>query len=193
LVNSLFGHLSIISNDNQVVYKLINSGTLNENSDAAHDFRLDELTGNLYVANYLDREKNDSFTLYISASYRDKNFRSDHALVQIQIIDSDDNPPVFTRVSCLRSSCLFESNPCGQNGVCISIESSYVCVCDPDYTGRVCEINLKKSKCPEVNDESIDRKELEIFLKINYELSLSPGTQTISVSTVFPTPFLPRP
>ncbi|CAF0911316.1 unnamed protein product [Brachionus calyciflorus] len=41
---------------------------------------------------------------------------------------------------------LFESNPCGQNGVCISTGSSYVCVCDPDYAGRICEINLKKSK-----------------------------------------------
>ena len=103
LVKSLFGHLSIISNDNQVVYKLINSGILNENLDVALDFRLDELTGNLYVANYLDREKYDSFTLYISASYRDKNFRSD----QIQIIDSNDNPLVFTRVSCVRSSCVY--------------------------------------------------------------------------------------
>ena len=103
LVNSLIGQLSTISNDNQVVYKLINSGTLNENLDMALDFRLDELTGNLYVANYLDREKYDSFTLYISASYRDKNFRSD----QIQIIDSNDNPLVFTRVSCVRSSCVY--------------------------------------------------------------------------------------
>lgn len=41
------------------------------------------------------------------------------------------------------------SNPCGQNGVCISLESNYVCVCDADFTGRVCEINLKKSKCSE--------------------------------------------
>ena len=51
---------------------------------------------------------------------------------------------------------LFESNPCGQNGVCISTGSSYVCVCDPDYAGRICEINLKKSKCPEANEQSID-------------------------------------
>ncbi|CAF0782537.1 unnamed protein product [Brachionus calyciflorus] len=74
-------------------------GTLNENLDMALDFRLDELTGNLYVANYLYREKYDSITLYASVSYRDKNFSSDHVVIQIQIIDSNDNPPIFTRDS----------------------------------------------------------------------------------------------
>lgn len=39
------------------------------------------------------------------------------------------------------------SNPCGQNGICISLESSFVCICDPDYTGRMCEHDLKASKC----------------------------------------------
>ena len=62
---------------------------------------------------------------------------------------------------------LFESNPCGQNGVCISTGSSYVCVCDPDYAGRICEINLKKSKCPEANDQSIGIFNSQIFKNLN--------------------------
>ncbi|RMZ97532.1 cadherin EGF LAG seven-pass G-type receptor 2 isoform X1 [Brachionus plicatilis] len=43
------------------------------------------------------------------------------------------------------------SNPCGQNGICISTESSYVCTCDPGYTGRTCEIDIKNSKCSQLS------------------------------------------
>lgn len=43
------------------------------------------------------------------------------------------------------------SNPCGQNGICISTESSYVCICDPGFTGRACEINTKQSKCSQLD------------------------------------------
>ena len=39
------------------------------------------------------------------------------------------------------------SNPCGQNGVCISLESDYYCICDRNFIGRNCEHNLKTLKC----------------------------------------------
>lgn len=94
-INTLIGTLtSVTSSESQVAYKLV-SGALNEND--MNDFRLDDQNGNLYVSNLLDREKYDSITLYASASYRDKNFRSDHALIQIQIVDTNDNAPLFTR------------------------------------------------------------------------------------------------
>ena len=38
------------------------------------------------------------------------------------------------------------SNPCGQNGVCISLESDYYCICDRNFIGRNCEHNLKTNK-----------------------------------------------
>lgn len=44
------------------------------------------------------------------------------------------------------------SNPCGNNGVCISLESSFICICDPNFTGKTCEINLKSSKCCDLNN-----------------------------------------
>ena len=40
------------------------------------------------------------------------------------------------------------SSPCGNNGKCISTEKSYACLCDSGWTGRNCEINLSKDKCP---------------------------------------------
>lgn len=90
-INSLVGSLSTVSSDGQVIFRLTTATVTN------NDFRLDDQTGNLYVANYLDREKYDSITLYVSVSYRDQNFRSDHAIIQIQILDINDNVPVFTR------------------------------------------------------------------------------------------------
>lgn len=90
-INSLVGSLSTVSSDSQVIFRLTTATVVN------NDFRLDDQTGNLYVANYLDRENYNSITLYASVSYRDKNFRSDHALIQIQILDVNDNAPVFTR------------------------------------------------------------------------------------------------
>ena len=62
-----------------------------------NDFRLDDQNGNFYVSNLLDREEYHSVTLYASKSYRENNFRSDHALIQIQIVDTNDNLPLFTR------------------------------------------------------------------------------------------------
>nr|QVK45661.1 G protein-coupled receptor [Proales similis] len=45
------------------------------------------------------------------------------------------------------------SNPCGQNGFCISLESSYVCICDPGFTGVSCEINTREQACPSDEDD----------------------------------------
>ena len=42
------------------------------------------------------------------------------------------------------------SNPCGNNGLCVSLESSFVCLCDPGHTGRFCEVELKKAHCCDV-------------------------------------------
>lgn len=39
------------------------------------------------------------------------------------------------------------SNPCGQNGVCSSLESSFMCLCEHGYTGRFCEFNLNEMRC----------------------------------------------
>ncbi len=52
----------------------------------------------MYVSGVIDREKYDKITLYITASYRDRpNTRTDHAIVQLSILDTNDNPPLFTR------------------------------------------------------------------------------------------------
>lgn len=40
------------------------------------------------------------------------------------------------------------SNPCRDNGKCVSIEESYSCICNPGRTGVNCEIDISKSKCP---------------------------------------------
>jgi hypothetical protein len=58
---------------------------------------LDESTGKLFVSNLLDRENYDAITLYVTASDKYKPYKSDHAIIQIQIIDTNDNPPQFTR------------------------------------------------------------------------------------------------
>ncbi len=52
----------------------------------------------MYVSGTIDREKYNQITLYITASYRDKpNTRIDHALIQLNILDTNDNYPIFTR------------------------------------------------------------------------------------------------
>ena len=39
------------------------------------------------------------------------------------------------------------SNPCGNNAACLSIESGFVCICDPGFTGRLCDIDLNIVRC----------------------------------------------
>lgn len=53
------------------------------------------------------------------------------------------------------------SNPCQNNGKCISTEASYSCVCNPGRTGVNCEIDTSNSKCP------TDAEPLENNLKSN--------------------------
>jgi len=112
-VNTLIGTIqasspnSIASDDysSRIIYKLIQQNNENYSNDLTmlvveqqDCFKLDELTGNFYVSNQLDREKFESITLYVTATnYNDKTQLIDHAIVQIQILDVNDNAPVFTR------------------------------------------------------------------------------------------------
>jgi len=117
-INTLVGNIPAIIYDNytSIVYRLItntenlsvigfnddsSSRTLTMNQNDADfktsNFRLDELTGDLYVLNTLDRESYDTITLYVTVSDREKPYRTDHAIVQIKVIDTNDNQPIFTR------------------------------------------------------------------------------------------------
>jgi hypothetical protein len=112
-VNTLIGTIqasspnSMASDDysSRIIYKLIQQNNENYSNDLTmlvveqqDCFKLDELTGNFYVSNQLDREKFESITLYVTATnYNDKTQLIDHAIVQIQVLDVNDNPPVFTR------------------------------------------------------------------------------------------------
>ena len=81
-----------------VSYKLIeNTETDRTALITTPNFRLDEQTGQLFVANPLDREALSSATLYVTACDQEKPYRADHAIVQIEILDVNDNRPVFTR------------------------------------------------------------------------------------------------
>lgn len=53
------------------------------------------------------------------------------------------------------------SNPCKNNGKCVSNEGSYSCICNRGRTGRNCEIDISKSKCPS------DSKASENHLTLN--------------------------
>ena len=50
--------------------------------------------------------------------------------------------------NCDRVLNLCYSNPCKDNGKCVSIEGNYSCICNRGRTGRNCEIEITKSKCP---------------------------------------------
>ena len=53
------------------------------------------------------------------------------------------------------------SNPCGQNGICVSLESGFRCICDPNFTGRMCEYNMKSTSCCELA-EATQARSLEV-------------------------------
>ncbi len=100
---TLIGNISAFDFDdmnddssNNIIFKLITNTDQSE-EHAKTDFYLDESSGKLYVSNILDREKYDSITLYVTASDKFKPYKSDHAVIQIQILDSNDNAPQFTR------------------------------------------------------------------------------------------------
>ncbi|XP_031559365.1 cadherin EGF LAG seven-pass G-type receptor 2-like [Actinia tenebrosa] len=40
------------------------------------------------------------------------------------------------------------SNPCGNNGECISVEKGYACLCKPNRSGKNCEVNMTSASCP---------------------------------------------
>lgn len=51
-------------------------------------------------------------------------------------------------VTCDLEINLCYSNPCREeHGTCVSVESGYVCVCEPGWTGRACEFSLSEAKC----------------------------------------------
>ena len=50
--------------------------------------------------------------------------------------------------SCDTGLNLCYSNPCGNNGKCVSVEEGYSCICNPGRAGVNCEIDMSKSKCP---------------------------------------------
>ena len=79
----------------KLTYKIMTVDAASDNSGL--DFSLDDSTGMLYVANVLDREKSDAVTLYVTASLSPQLI--DHAIVQLELLDINDNEPVFTRSS----------------------------------------------------------------------------------------------
>jgi len=52
------------------------------------------------------------------------------------------------------------SNPCGNNGVCLSIESGFKCLCHHGFTGSACQFNLNEMKCcgDSTNSSSCERQ-----------------------------------
>ena len=52
------------------------------------------------------------------------------------------------------------SNPCGNNGVCISTDGDYTCRCKSGYTGKTCEISLKQENCPKESSNICKNKGL---------------------------------
>ena len=53
------------------------------------------------------------------------------------------------------------SNPCKNNGKCVSNQESYSCICNHGRTGKNCEIDISKSKC------TSDSKASETQLTVN--------------------------
>ena len=89
-------------------------------------------------------------------------------------------------VNCDLEINLCYSNPCGQNGVCVSLESSYYCICDSDFTGRNCEHNLKTLKCCDIasknlrnlNNSSIFECQVASISKTNEIINFNLAKQT---------------
>ena len=72
------------------------------------------------------------------------------------------------------------SNPCGQNGICVSLESGFRCICDPGFTGRMCEYNMKSTKCCELAVDvapylSVDGKKNKTKMTINSCVTAKPS------------------
>lgn len=82
------------------------------------------------------------------------------------------------------------SNPCSNNGVCLSLESSFVCVCDPGFTGRLCEFNLNKLKCCDNSqDQSSVTKSAHLMIHNKKNSSFLTSQQKCAASSSFDLPF----
>jgi hypothetical protein len=55
------------------------------------------------------------------------------------------------------------SNPCGNNGLCVSLESGYTCICDPDYTGPQCQFALNSTICDKLSYDDQQTKSFGIL------------------------------
>ena len=69
--------------------------------------------------------------------------------------------PYYRSRDCDKVLNLCYSNPCQDQGKCVSVEGNYSCICNPGRTGRNCEIQISRSKCPS------DSKTFENNLKLN--------------------------
>lgn len=109
-INSLIGQVNAIDEDiglnGYVSYKIITD--INELSveyrtkddiirPSRIDFSLDENTGELRTLNELDREKYDLVSLHVSAKDAGKPERVDQAMINIEILDVNDNYPLFLK------------------------------------------------------------------------------------------------
>ena len=59
---------------------------------------------------------------------------------------------------CAATYSLCFSNPCGNNGACISTDGGYTCRCKSGYTGKSCEISLTQKSCPKDSSEICKNK-----------------------------------
>lgn len=75
-------------NNGKVLYKL-------EKGDRLNQFRIDEDSGYISVASALDRESVSSYVLEVRAQDMGSPLLSTFALVNIEVSDANDNPPLF--------------------------------------------------------------------------------------------------
>lgn len=68
-----------------------------ERGDRLHQFAIEESTGYISVAAALDRESVSNYVLEIEASDNGFPVLSNYVLINIEISDANDNPPVFTQ------------------------------------------------------------------------------------------------
>lgn len=102
------------SNENgQITYSIVKGDNHNQ-------FAIDPNTGYISVADTLDRETTSSYVLEIEAKDNGIPVLSGHVLVNIEISDANDNPPLFSQSNyttiiqvgpCLNKYC-FDFNVC---------------------------------------------------------------------------------